>query len=258
MFTISFGVVLFCSAASLLAGFVDSIAGGGGLITIPALMISGVPPHQALAVNKASAVIGTSVAMGVFARNGLILWRMALFGCIFSILGTWFGTLLALHLDSAILAKILIVLLPVGMCSTLLPRRGTEPEAKPSSGLHFCLLLPAVCLLIGAYDGFFGPGTGSFLIIALHWILKIPLVPASGTAKVLNLASNFGSGLVFLFHDQILWSLALPMIAGGIIGNWLGSRLAIRVGAKAVRRFLSISIGLLLITLIWQYFIMPQ
>lgn len=257
MFSISIGLILFCSVAALPAGFIDAIAGGGGLVTIPALMIAGVPPHQTLAVNKASAVVGTTVAMGVFARHGLVLWRAALFGCIFSLFGTWLGTLLALHIDSAILAKILVALLPVGMCATLLPRPEKEPGPRPLNGLRFYLLLPAVCLLIGVYDGFFGPGTGSFLIIVLHWIMKMPLVQASATAKALNLASNFGSALVFLFHDKILWDIALPMIAGGIIGNWLGSRFAIRVGAKAVRRFLSISIGLLLVTLIWRYFIAP-
>lgn len=258
MATITLGLLLFCAGSAMLGGFIDAIAGGGGLITIPALLIAGVPPHHALAVNKVSACTGTSVAVCVFARHGLVRWRIAIPGCLFSIMGTWAGSTLALCMDSAILGKILVLLLPIGMCATLLPRAKNDYFSSCRiSGLRFYLLLPAICLVIGAYDGFFGPGTGSFLIIALHWVLLMPLIMSSATAKVLNLASNMGGAAVFIMHGQVLWPLAFPMIFGGVAGNWLGSRLAIRVGAKAVRRFLTVSLALLLVTLLWQYFLNP-
>lgn len=256
MFSLSLAVVLLCSAAALTGGFIDAIAGGGGLVTMPALLLSGVPPHAALAVNKVSALSGTAVATYVFASHGLIMWKLALFGCLFSIMGTWLGSTLAMHLDAAFLAKVLVILLPVGMGATLLPQKKDSLNiAEPPGGARYYFLLPLVCLLIGAYDGFFGPGTGSFLIIALHWLIRLPLVQASATAKVLNLASNLGSAVVFICYGQVIWPLAFPMIACCVAGNWLGSRLAIHIGARAVRRFLTVSLCLLLLTLIWQYFI---
>lgn len=254
MFELGLGILLLCSAAALIGGFIDAIAGGGGLVSIPALLVSGVPPHAALAVNKVSASSGTAVATWVFARHGLIQWKLALSGCVFSVIGTSIGSLLALHLESAFLAKILIILLPVGMCATFLPHK-EDSATQVCAGPRLYFVFPLICLLIGSYDGFFGPGTGSFLIIALHWLVQIPLVRASATAKVLNLASNLGSTVVFIWHGQVIWLLAIPMICCGIIGNWLGSRLAIHVGARAVRRFLTVSLELLLVTLVWQYFI---
>ena len=160
-------------------------------------------------------------------------------------------------MNSEILGKILVGLLPVGLCATLLPKKERECAPRPLEGARFWTLVPLVCLLIGAYDGFFGPGTGSFLILAFHWILRVGLIEASATSKVLNLASNFGAVVAFIWHGKVLWPLALAMTGGSVIGNWLGSRTAIRVGAKAVRRFLTVSLSLLLLTLIWQYFLAP-
>jgi len=148
--------------------------------------------------------------------------------------------------------------LPVGMCATLMPRKERTGGLEMALyGPRLWLLTPMVCLLIGAYDGFFGPGTGSFLILAFHWILRMGLMEASATSKVLNLASNFAGLMVFMINGVVVWSLALPMAAACCLGNWLGSRLAIRVGPAAVRRFLMVSLSLLLLTLVWQYFLAP-
>ena len=258
MFTLSWIVIAICTGAGLLGGFIDAIAGGGGLITLPALLLTGVPPHYALGVNKCSACLGTATALGNFARRGLVLWRLAFAGLAFSLLGSWLGALLTLHISNEILGKILVMLLPVGMCATLLPPRRQAASTAVAQGWRLHFLAPLVCLGIGLYDGFFGPGTGSFLILAFHWILRVGLLEASATAKVLNLASNVGSLVTFAWNGCVLWSLALPMAAGCMAGNWLGSRLAIRTGAKAVRRFLMISLGLLLLTLIWRHFVVPD
>ena len=257
MFTLTLSTILICTGAALVGGFIDAIAGGGGLITMPALLLTGVPPHLALGTNKVSSCVGTSVALGNFARSHLVLWRLALAGLAFSLLGAYAGSILALYVNSEILGQILEALLPVGMCATLLPKKERECAPRPLEGARFWTLVPLVCLLIGAYDGFFGPGTGSFLILAFHWILRVGLIEASATSKVLNLASNFGAVVAFIWHGKVLWPLALAMTGGSVIGNWLGSRTAIRVGAKAVRRFLTVSLSLLLLTLIWQYFLAP-
>lgn len=256
MLTLTFGTAIFCGIASIIGGFIDAIAGGGGLLTMPALLICGIPPHIALGTNKIGASLGTAVALLNFSANHLVKWRMVIYGVGFSLAGSWIGSLLALALPQALLAKILVILLPCAMVVTLLPGKSNMAHEAYSSGWQFWLLIPLVCAGIGIYDGFFGPGTGSFLILALHWVLRMQLVAASATAKALNLASNLGASLSFLMHGAIFWPLALIMAACLMLGNWLGSNMAIRVGSKAVRKFLAVSLFLLLATLIWQYFIM--
>lgn len=260
MISLSLSIALTCGGAALVAGFIDAIAGGGGLLTMPALLLSGVPPHLALGTNKISSCLGTAVALGAFARSHLVLWRLALAGLSFALLGSWLGSLLALQVSSAVLGKILIGLLPVGMLLTLAPKREREqaPEAAPPSSWRFWLLAPLVCLGIGIYDGFFGPGAGSFFILALHWVLRINLLESSATSKVLNIGSNLGAIITFIWEGTVFWPLALLMTACSMLGNWFGSRMAIRVGAKAVRRFLMVSLGFLLVTLVWRYFFAAQ
>lgn len=256
MLTLS--TITICATAALVGGFIDAIAGGGGLLTVPALLVSGLPPHLALGTNKIGAVLGTTVALFNFTRHKLVKWRLVIWGISFSLLGSWLGAMLALHLDAAILGKILVILLPFGMAATLLPAQRKELQAGVClTGLSFWLLLPLVCLAIGMYDGFFGPATGSFLILALHWILRLDLLSASGTAKAFNLASNLSGAISFAWAGTVLWELGLIMAACLMLGNWLGSNFAIRIGAKAVKRFLLIAMGLLLITLVWQQFILP-
>lgn len=254
---LSITTISICTLAALGGGFIDAVAGGGGLITVPALLITGVPPHLALGTNKVSACLGTATALGTFARSGLVLWRLAFAGLAFALLGSYAGSVLALYVDADILGKVLVALLPVGMCATFLPKQKHDQPQRPLEGTRFWLVVPLVCLIIGVYDGFFGPGTGSFLILAFHYFLRVGLLQASATAKVLNLASNFGAAVAFTLSAKVLWPLALCMAAGSIIGNRLGSRTAIRVGSEAVRRLLSVSLSLLLLTLIWQYFVAP-
>lgn len=243
-----------CALAALAGGLIDAISGGGGLLTIPALLLCGVPPHTALGTNKVSACLGTTVALFNFAANHLVDWRLVACGIGFSLSGSWIGAMLAMHLEAEFLGKVLIALLPFGMLATILPQKKNGNADQEIRGLRFWLLLPLACLCIGMYDGFFGPGTGSFLILALHWVLGMGLVRASATAKAFNLGSNVSGAVSFIWHGVVNWPLALVMGACFMGGNWLGSSLAIRVGARIVRRFLFLSLFLLLSTLIWQYF----
>lgn len=252
---LSLSALLLCSCAALAGGFIDAIAGGGGLLTIPALLVSGLPPHFALGTNKISAFFGTTVALINFTRHKLVKWKLALWGIGFSLAGSWFGSLLALWLEPAILGKILIFLLPLGMIVTFIPARKKNTANQKITDFAFWFYLPLICLGIGIYDGFFGPATGSFLIIALHWILRLDLLEASGTAKAFNLASNLSGAVSFVWHGTVIWELGLIMAACLMLGNWLGSTFAIHVGARAVKRFLFIALFLLLITLVIQQFI---
>ena len=254
---VSTAVILFCTCAAFVAGFIDSIAGGGGLITIPALLLSGLPPQLALGTNKVGCCLGTGVAMLNFARSHLILWRLALLGVGFSLAGAAIGTELALYIPPDLLGKVLVVLLPFAMLATLMPKKEQE-KPQLTTGRRYWILAPLCFLIVGIYDGFFGPGTGSFLILALHWVLRISLIEASATSKVMNFASNLGAMILVIWNGAVIWSIGLPMMAANIAGNWLGSRLAIKVGTEAVRRFLWVSLSLLLATLVWRFFISPH
>ncbi len=256
MFELTLGVLALCAPAAFAAGFIDSIAGGGGLITIPALLVAGVPPHVALGTNKVQACVGTTVSVLMYAHGHLVAWRLALLGLPFSLAGSALGSNLALWLDSGTLGRVLILLLPAAMVAVLLPRRREGPSLSPG-GARLWLLTPLTGLCVGCYDGFFGPGTGTFFILAFHWLLRLSLVQASATAKVLNLASNFSAMVVFVWSGKVLWPLALCMLCCSVAGNWLGSRTAMRVGAKAVRVFLAVSLLLLTLTLAWRYVVAP-
>ena len=249
-------VFFVCCIAACIAGFVDSIAGGGGLIVLPALLLCGIPPHLAMGTSKFATSMGTALALFNFARNNLVLWRVASVGVAFALLGAYGGSRMALMLDSAVMGKVLVALLPVGMAMTLVPKK-EQPGAldMPDSGWRFWFGVPMTSVLVGMYDGFFGPGAGSFYILAFHWVLRMGLIEASATSKVFNLASNVGSLIAFLISGQVLFALALPMAAASMAGNWMGSRLAIRVGSSVVRKCLVVSLSLLLATLVWRYFI---
>lgn len=252
---ISLSVTLVCCAAFFLAGLVDSIAGGGGLITTPTLLLCGIPPHAVLGTGKFSSTMGSLTALWTFARNHLVVMRIAPAGFLSSFLGAMAGSGLALILESAVLGKVLVFLLPVGLVLSLLSGRSfTSKGELPQKHLWTKVILTG--FIIGAYDGFFGPGTGSFFIIAQHVMLRMGLVQASATAKVFNLASNAGAYAVFASGGVVLYALGLPCAVASILGNQLGVRLAIRVGAHAVRGFLYVTLSALLCTLIFRFFIL--
>lgn len=257
MFTLTLSCALVCGFAALAGGFMDAVSGGGGLLTIPALLLTGVPPHYALGTNKVSACLGTAVSLFNYAKHGLVAWRMTAWGVPFSLAGSWFGSLLALYLDSELLGKILVALLPIAMLATLMPSKQRHAFREETAGTRFWLVLPVVCAGVGCYDGFFGPGTGSILILLLHWALRMDLIGASATAKAFNLASNVSAAVSFVWHGTIFWSLGLLMGGCFMIGNWAGSAFAIRSGSQAVRKFLVFSLLLLLASLLWQYFLAP-
>lgn len=246
-------IVLLC-LFFFLAGLVDSIAGGGGLISTPAMLLCGVPPHMALGTGKFASTLGSLTSLWTFARNHLVVMRIAPVGFASAFAGGMAGSALAMLLPGDLLGKALILLLPVGMLISLFSGRLVSAEGElPERGLWIRVVLMG--LMIGAYDGFFGPGTGSFFIIAQHLVLRMGLVRASATAKVFNLASNAGAFAVFASGGVTLYSLGIPLAVANILGNQLGTRLAIRVGARMVRNFLYVTLSLLLATLIYRFFL---
>ena len=247
-------ITLALCGASFLAGLVDSVAGGGGLILLPALLVAGIPPQQALGTNKFASALGTTTALVNFARSKMIYWRIAALGVAAGLVGSYTGSRLVLAIPNEAVGRILVMLLPVGIAATLIPKRNGRDNAD-FTPVQVYALAPAVCFFVGLYDGFFGPGAGSFYILGLHFFLGMGLPRASALAKVFNLVSNVGALIGFIAAGKVLFLLGLPLAVANIAGGYLGSRLAIRKGEGVVRIFLLISLALLFVTLIWKYFL---
>jgi len=235
-------LVLFFLA--LLAGLVDSIAGGGGLITLPALLWTGLGPVAALATNKAQGVFGTFSASANFVRRGAIDLRRAAFAVACTFVGAAAGTLAVRHL-----ARLIPFLLIAFAVYFLFSPRVSDLDSHRRIGEDaFALTIGAG---VGFYDGFFGPGTGTLFAAAYVALLGYNLRRATAHTKLLNFTSNLASLLFFLPGGHPVWALALPMAAGQLLGAWAGSHLVLRHGARLVRPVLvaaslAVSIKLLL------------
>ncbi len=250
-----FEVIIILAVAYVLAGFIDSVAGGGGLVALPAILLTGIPPEVAMGTNKMISSIGMSASLFNYARAKLIQSsRMLFFGVVATLIGGLCGGM-TLHLfDSETIGKIIVVLLPFGMVATLMPRKRVR-EASELTPFAMYVTLPSLLFVLGFYEGFFGPGSGSFLILLLHFALGIGFVQSSAMAKVFNVAGTFSGLLVFLWHGNVLFSVVLPLAFASIVGNVIGSRLAIYVGQKLVRGMLFFSLTLLLLSLVWKFYI---
>lgn len=226
---------LLCLAA-LCAGVVDAIAGGGGLVTMPALLATGLPPHVVLGTNKGQSVFGAFAALVRFARAGLLDKRLAKVTFPFGLVGSFAGAGLVLLVKPEVLKPLVLGLL-VAVAVFLAFRRAPAPRDKPEPGPRPRALAigSLIALGIGAYDGFFGPGTGTFLIVAFSTLLGHGLTHASADAKVVNFASNLAAVSLFALKGVVLWRVALPMAAAQFTGGWIGAHLAVKGGDKLVR-----------------------
>ncbi len=219
--------------AAFVAGTVDAIAGGGGLVTVPALLAAGLPPAAALGTNKGQSVFGSGAALLRYARAGLVDGRVARVTFPAGFVGSLCGAALVLLVPPALLRPVVLALLVV--VAVVLALRPAAPAA-PRSGAHRALpVAAAIALVIGAYDGFFGPGTGTFLIFAFVVFFGAGMREASADAKVVNFASNLAAVALFSSRGLVLWNVALPMAAGQFAGGLAGAHLAVRGGDRLVR-----------------------
>ena len=239
----------------LLAGFVDAIGGGGGLISLPAYLLAGLPPHNAIATNKLSSACGTGLTVFRFARQGLIRWRLALPSMAAGLLGSWCGARLSLLVDSAVLEKVLYVVLPVS--AVLVLRKDALKDDREAMtefpGRRTALVAAAAALVLGVYDGFYGPGTGTFLIIAFSLLARMDVRSANGQCKAVNLTTNVTSLIVFLRSGQTVILLGLAAAVCNMAGNWLGSGLAIKAGSRITRPIILFVLLLLLLRILGVY-----
>lgn len=218
------------------AGTVDAIAGGGGLITLPALLAAGLPPHLALGTNKGQSVWGSGSALFTFWRAGRVDPKEATFTFPLALIGSAIGAQLVLLVAPATLRPVVIAML-IGAAALLMVKKPTRDDDEPPGdrALRYLVLAGVLAFVIGAYDGFFGPGTGTFLIVGFVALCGKSMTRATADAKVVNFASNIASLMSFAIAGTVRWELALPMAVGQLAGGLVGARLAIRGGAKLIR-----------------------
>jgi uncharacterized membrane protein YfcA len=222
------------TSVALAAGAVDAVAGGGGLLTLPALLATGLPPHLALGTNKGQSVFGSGAALVRYARSSMVGGSRALVAFPAGLAGSFLGASLVMRLRPESLRPLVLILL-IAVAAFLAFRPQLQGRKKDVSTRRELLVAAATGLVIGAYDGFFGPGTGTFLIIAFVLLLGDELARASANAKVVNFASNLAAMALFASRDAIVWKLAVPMAAAQFAGGWLGAHLAVRRGDRLVR-----------------------
>ncbi len=247
-----------------LAGFVDSIAGGGGLISLPAYLFAGLPIHLTLGTNKFAMMFGTSFSSFRYLKSKLVNLKVALFAVLAAFPGSWTGAQLALYLDARVMKGIMMIALPAVLIWMWVGRKrvkaaidakkalmasSVENTPAPASSKILILQSLAIGFAIGAYDGLIGPGTGTFLILAFTALIGMSTLTASGTAKWVNLASNVAAFVTFLLHGQVLFWVGIPAAVCAILGNMVGSHLAIKNGDKIIRPLLAVVVLLLIIKL---------
>lgn len=231
---VDFYVYLLVCPMVFLAGLIDAVAGGGGLISLPAYLIAGLPAHNAIATNKMSSSMGTTIATVRYGLAGFIPWKVASFCVVTAMIGSQLGAKLALMLSDRAFTVVMLVILPV-TAWYVLRGKALETEKEPFGTKKTILLSMVIALAVGVYDGFYGPGTGTFLLLLLTALGHMPLQMANGTTKAINLTSNITALVVFLLNGKVL--LPLGIVAGlfNIAGNYLGARLFEKGGAKAVK-----------------------
>lgn len=234
-----------------LAGFVDSIGGGGGLISLPAYLMAGLPAHAAIATNKLGAFGGSLTATIRFIRNKCVNFRLAVPSVIAAILGSSLGARLSLMVEEKVMSYILIIILPLS-AFLVLNKKFFNDNGSETITLDKRTFLTAVAaaFIVGAYDGFYGPGTGTFLIIAFTAFAKLSIRHANGHAKVINLTTNITSMAVFLLNGQVLIPLGLAGCVCNMLGGYIGSGLALTNGTRIVRPIVIFVLILLLIKIL--------
>ena len=234
-----------------LGGLVDAIAGGGGLITLPAFLIAGVPAHMALGSNKLASMIGTSVSTFRLWRAGFLKVREALPAVFCAFIGSAVGARIALLVPEEVFRYILIVLLPfaaiVVFRKSAIPAEGEEMEKSKRLAI-----VAAMLLLCGAYDGFYGPGAGTFMLLSYTILARMGVREASGQMKAVNLSSNLAAFATFALSGEVIWALGLIAGCFSIAGHYIGAGLVLKNGTKIVRPIIAVVLSILFVKTAWE------
>lgn len=232
-----------------LAGFVDAIAGGGGIIALPAYIMAGLPIHVAVGTNKTVSALGTTVSVWRYIKSGKVILDVALMSAIGSVIGSWIGTSLALFLPAQTLKTVLLFALPC-IALFLTFNRGfglDETEEKQFSAMKRRLLSLAIGFTVGGYDGLIGPGAGTFFIIGFTAVLGTSLLTSSACGRVANLASNLTSMALYVSAGKVEYALAIPAGIFCSLGFYVGVSYALRGGSKNVRKIMFVVLALLFV-----------
>lgn len=236
-----------------LGGFVDSVAGGGGLITLPAYLMAGVPVHLAAGTNKVVNGTGSATAAIRYFRSGKVLLRIALCAGAGALAGGYAGASIAKLLSDTLLQGLMLAALPVIAVFLAVKKDfGQESGERRYSTTYEVLMSLLIGLLIGCYDGLVGPGTGTFLIMAFTALLSLDMVTASGCAKAANMASNAASAVSFALGGMVMWKLVIPAALCSVLGNCCGAQYAIRGGGKKIRGMIFLVLGLMFVKMLWE------
>ncbi|MGW2812327.1 sulfite exporter TauE/SafE family protein [Streptomyces sp. NPDC001415] len=230
-------IIVLCLAAGA-AGWIDAVVGGGGLLMLPALLLGlpHVPAAHILGTNKAVAIVGTSGAAVTYVRKAPVNVKTAVRIGLAALAGSMTGAFFAAGISSAVLRPvILVVLLGVAAFVMFKPAFGTGAGGQPVTRARTVTAIVLVGGGIGLYDGLFGPGTGTFLVLALTAVLHLDLVTASATAKIVNVCTNIGALAMFAYQGNVMWQLAAIMAVFNLAGGLLGARMALRKGSEFVR-----------------------
>lgn len=253
---ITLWILIALMVSALAAGFIDSIAGGGGLILVPAFILAGLPPQVALGQEKIVSTLGTIAAIRNFVKNKKVIWTAVASGIPAGLIGAYIGAEAILYFDPDTVGKIILGMLPIGIVLSFIPKRDNHHSEHSLNTKVIYFGVPLAVFIIGFYDGFFGPGTGSFLILVLHYLLKFDLIAASATSKLFNFASNIGALIAFMLAGKLLYMLAIPLVIMNLIGNHLGSASAMKFGPDFVRKTLSVSLMLLMASLGYKFLLL--
>ena len=242
---ICFGV--FC------ASFMDAIGGGGGIISLPTYLLAGLPMHVALGTNKLSACIGTVASTLRYIKNGCVDWLLGIPSIALAMAGAHLGTKLQLAVDEKYLKLVLIIVLPV--IAVILLRKKDLPETRrPLNEWLRRTIVWTASLIIGIYDGFYGPGTGTFLLLTFCYLGKMDVRTASGNVKLVNLSSNISALLTSLSAGMVMIPLGLTAALFSVAGQYLGAGLALKNGSKIVRPVILLVILLLMGKVLFELF----
>lgn len=237
-------VVLLVCIGVFVASFIDAIGGGGGIISLPSYLLAGIPVHYALGTNKLSACIGTFASTIRYIKNGCVDWMLGIPSIIIALVGSHFGTRLQLMVDEKYLKLLLLFVLPV-VAVVILKKKSLPDQKEDINEWKRRAIVWGAALIFGTYDGFYGPGTGTFLLLSFCYLAKIDVRTASGNVKLVNQASNIGAMVTSLAAGKVLIPIALVSSVFAIAGQYLGAGLALKNGSKIVRPIILVVLVLL-------------
>lgn len=236
------------------AGFVDSIAGGGGLISLPSFLIAGLPAHTALGTNKLAMSFGTILTGFRFYKNKRVNIKSALVSVPFALIGSVLGVQIALFVDDRIFKYFIICVVPVIAFFVLKNKSMDEAPVRNYTEKTVLILSAIIGFVIGVYDGFFGPGSGTFLIIIFYYVVGFNILTASGNTKMINSASIIAALIMFTVNGNVSFALGIPAAIFSLLGNYIGSSIALKNSSKIIRPMFFVVLTLLIVKIAYDLY----